>query len=118
MKFCKELGVKVINFEDLGSGAMHANAVINDLYDKKNDYNNHFWGSKYYCIRDEFLLSSPVEFREEVKDLGRRNKKNSRRIPSEMGHRNRISSKKTFISSKLPISLSPSSTTHLVFHFL
>lgn len=69
MKYCKNLGVRVINFEDLGTGAIYADAVINDLYDKQNDYKNHYWGSSYYCIRDEFLLSKPTELRKEVKEV-------------------------------------------------
>lgn len=69
IKFCKSLGVRVVNFEDLGSGAAFADAVINDLYDKRNDCKNHFWGSDYYCIRDEFLLAKPAEFRREVQEI-------------------------------------------------
>lgn len=69
IKLCKSTGVRVINFEDLGQGAKLADAVINDLYDKKNEYNNHYWGSEYYCIRDEFLLAKPSEFRECVEEV-------------------------------------------------
>lgn len=66
---CKKLGLRVVNFEDLGPGALHADVVINDLYEKQNDHNNHYWGSDYYCIRDEFLLAKPTEFHEKVKDV-------------------------------------------------
>lgn len=69
MKCCKNLDVKVVNFEDLGAGAIYADAVINDLYDRRNDYKNSYWGSDYYCIRDEFLLAKPTEFRAEVKEV-------------------------------------------------
>src|SRR5690606_10491791 len=69
IKHCKELGVRVVNFEDLGSGGPHADVVINDLYEMSNDYKNHYWGSSYYCIRDEFLLAKPAEFNEEVKEV-------------------------------------------------
>ncbi|MGM0843670.1 MAG: cytidylyltransferase domain-containing protein [Bacillota bacterium] len=69
IQYCKGLGVRVVNFEDLGSGAPFADAVINDLYEQRNDYKNHYWGSSYYCIRDEFLLAKPVEFNEEVKEV-------------------------------------------------
>lgn len=65
----KELGVRVINFEDLGTGANYADAVINDLYEKQRDGHNYFWGSKYYCIRDEFLLAKPKPFEEKVKEI-------------------------------------------------
>ncbi len=66
---CKSTGVRVINFEDLGQGARLADAVINDLYEKKNENDNHYWGSEYYCIRDEFLLATPSEFRADVKEV-------------------------------------------------
>jgi CMP-N-acetylneuraminic acid synthetase/spore coat polysaccharide biosynthesis predicted glycosyltransferase SpsG len=66
---CKTTGVRVVNFEDLGQGARLADAVINDLYEKKNEQNNYFWGSEYYCIRDEFLLAKPSEFRESVEEV-------------------------------------------------
>jgi CMP-N-acetylneuraminic acid synthetase/spore coat polysaccharide biosynthesis predicted glycosyltransferase SpsG len=69
MRRCKSTGARVINFEDLGQGARYADAVINDLYEKKNDRNNHYWGSDYYCIRDEFLLAKSSEFRENVKEV-------------------------------------------------
>lgn len=69
IQYCKELGIRVVNFEDLGTGAPYADAVINDLYEKQNDYKNHYWGSEYYCIRDEFLLAKPAKFRERVKEI-------------------------------------------------
>lgn len=69
IKKCKEICARVVNFEDLGTGAAFADAVINDLYDKKNDRKNHFWGSDYYCIRDEFLIAEPAEFKEDVKEV-------------------------------------------------
>jgi CMP-N-acetylneuraminic acid synthetase/spore coat polysaccharide biosynthesis predicted glycosyltransferase SpsG len=66
---CKSTGVRVVNFEDLGQGAKLADAVINDLYEKKNELSNHYWGSEYYCIRDEFLLAQPSVFRENVEEI-------------------------------------------------
>lgn len=69
MHSCRTTGVRVVNFEDLGQGARLADAVINDLYEKKNNQNNHYWGSEYYCIRDEFLLAKPSEFRESVEEV-------------------------------------------------
>jgi CMP-N-acetylneuraminic acid synthetase len=69
IEYCKSLGIRVVNFEDLGTGAKYADAVINDLYEKRNDYKNHYWGSDYYCIRDEFLLAQPAKFRESVKEI-------------------------------------------------
>lgn len=69
IKKCKSLNVRVVNFEDLGTGAEFADAVINDLYEKKNELKNHYWGSEYYCIRDEFLLSNQAEFKEKVSEV-------------------------------------------------
>lgn len=69
VSLCKSRNIRVINFEDLGPGAKFADAVINDLYEKKNDNSNHYWGSKYYFIRDEFLLANPSEFRENVEEV-------------------------------------------------
>lgn len=66
---CKRTGVRVVNFEDLGEGAIVADAVINDLYDEKYESKNHFWGSDYYLIRDEFLLAEPTKFNPEVKEV-------------------------------------------------
>lgn len=69
IKCCKKTGVRVVNFEDLGTGADYADAVINDLYEKQNDRQNYYWGSNYYCIRDEFLLAKPADFREDVREV-------------------------------------------------
>ena len=69
IKQCKKRNIRVINFEDLGEGGQYADAVINDLYEKQNSYKNYFWGSEYYCIKDEFLLSEPSEFRDEVEEI-------------------------------------------------
>lgn len=66
---CKSMGVRVVNLEDLGEGANYADVVINDLYEKQNNLKNHYWGSKYYCIRDEFLLANPSNFNKEIKEV-------------------------------------------------
>ena len=56
--FIKQLineGIKVINFEDLGSGAEHTNLTINEIYeDKLVKGNNILWGSEYFFLREEF----------------------------------------------------------------
>jgi len=69
MELCSDQDVRTINFEDLGEGAKYADAVINDLYEKSNHFENHFWGSDYYCIRDEFLIANPSEFNQEVEEV-------------------------------------------------
>lgn len=60
---------RVINFEDVGTGAKYADAVINALYEKGDKLHNEYYGSKYFCIRDEFLEEEPKEFSEEVKNI-------------------------------------------------
>lgn len=69
VQLLKSSGVRVVNFEDLGQGARLADAVINDLYEKKNQLEHHYWGCNYYCIRDEFLLAKPSGFREKVEEV-------------------------------------------------
>ena len=65
IKYCK----RVVNFEDVGSGAKYADAVINALYEKGEKLHNEYYGSKYFCIRDEFLEEHPKEFSEEVENI-------------------------------------------------
>lgn len=60
---------RVVNFEDVGQGAKYADAVINALYEKGEKLHNEYYGSKYFCIRDEFLEEEPKEFSEEVKNI-------------------------------------------------
>ena len=69
IKNLKQLNVKVVNFEDLGTGIELADVVINDLYEKSNEQANCYWGSEYYCVRDEFLITQPAPFNEEVKEV-------------------------------------------------
>jgi spore coat polysaccharide biosynthesis predicted glycosyltransferase SpsG/CMP-N-acetylneuraminic acid synthetase len=51
-------GVRVINFEDLGSGALHADVVVNDLYTHAQSATvkeHHIYsGPQYFCARPEF----------------------------------------------------------------
>lgn len=65
VKYCK----RVVNFEDVGKGAKYADAVINALYEKGEKLHNEYYGSKYFCIRDEFLEEHPKEFSEEVENI-------------------------------------------------
>ncbi|MCR5268126.1 MAG: UDP-2,4-diacetamido-2,4,6-trideoxy-beta-L-altropyranose hydrolase [Lachnospiraceae bacterium] len=65
VKYCK----RVVNFEDVGSGAKFADAVINALYEKGEKLHNEYYGSKYFCIRDEFLEEHPKEFSETVENI-------------------------------------------------
>ena len=47
----------IVNFEDLGSGARHANLVFNPIYSSKKIHSkNQFFGPTFACIRDEFRM--------------------------------------------------------------
>lgn len=56
-------GIKVINFEDLGSGTAHADLVVNALYPSIEPLPRIYSGYKYFCARDEFIntLSKKIE---------------------------------------------------------
>jgi len=64
----KEKGVRVVNFEDLGTGAYAADATVNALYDGDNT-ETIFFGSDYYLIRDEFVIAKPKEFCENPSEI-------------------------------------------------
>jgi CMP-N-acetylneuraminic acid synthetase/spore coat polysaccharide biosynthesis predicted glycosyltransferase SpsG len=57
IKKLKKLGLKVVNFEDLGKGALYADVVINALYPESKTLANHYFGPKYFCAREEFINS-------------------------------------------------------------
>ena len=64
VKNLKNNNIKVINFEDLGKGAIYTDFVINELYDKPMFSGlNIFWGSKYFFVRDEFNKIEPSKYR-------------------------------------------------------
>lgn len=69
MQMVTALVGRVVNFEDVGSGAKYADAVINALYEKGEKLHNEYYGSRYFCIRDEFLEEQPGEFSDEVKNM-------------------------------------------------
>src|SRR5690606_35078030 len=60
---------KVINFEDLGSGASIADLVFNAIYPENREYDHHYYGANYFLLRDEFLLSKPKVICEKVKKV-------------------------------------------------
>lgn len=64
-----EFAKRVVNFEDVGPGAKYADAVINALYEKGEKLHNEYYGSKYFCIRDEFLEEGPKDFCSEVENI-------------------------------------------------
>jgi CMP-N-acetylneuraminic acid synthetase/spore coat polysaccharide biosynthesis predicted glycosyltransferase SpsG len=59
----KDRGVTVINFEDLGEGARYADLVVNAIYPERHILPNHYYGQRYFCIRDEFLVTPATEIR-------------------------------------------------------
>lgn len=68
--FLKNNGIKVVNFEDLGCGAVHADITINELYDNpKFSGKNVLWGMDYFFVRDEFLKAKPCQFGSRVTDV-------------------------------------------------
>lgn len=60
---------RVVNFEDKGEGGSCADAVINALYKEEKRGGNYYWGEKYYCLRDEFILTPPRDFSEKVNNI-------------------------------------------------
>lgn len=65
-----ELGCRVVNFEDLGSGAPLADLTINELYEKPLLASpNIRWGWRYVTLRDEFNDVEPGEWRPTVKNI-------------------------------------------------
>ena len=65
----KYLAGRVVNFEDLGDGSRLADAVINALYERSMTGEKYYWGYKYYCLRDEFLITKPKAFSREVQNI-------------------------------------------------
>jgi CMP-N-acetylneuraminic acid synthetase/spore coat polysaccharide biosynthesis predicted glycosyltransferase SpsG len=53
----KKICSKVINFEDLGAGAVVSDLVFNAIYPENKEYKHHYYGADYFLLRDEFLLS-------------------------------------------------------------
>lgn len=65
----KSLKIKVINFEDLGSGAKNADLVINAMYPENETKERHYFGKNYFVLRDEFITLEPIQIRSEVKNI-------------------------------------------------
>jgi len=65
----KNLGIKVINFEDLGPGAKIADLVINPLYPEKFILPNHYFGHNYILLRDEFIYSPYKKIEDKVRNV-------------------------------------------------
>lgn len=58
----KDLNLKVVNFEDLGSGSEIADLVFNPIYENLSlSRENKFFGQKYFILRDEFIYTNEVK---------------------------------------------------------
>lgn len=65
----KSLVNRVVTLEDIGTGAELAHASINALYEDNTIGGNYYWGEKYVCLKDEFLIANPSEYSEQVKNI-------------------------------------------------
>lgn len=57
MQPLREAGCTLINFEDIGPGAALADLVINAMYPEGKILANHYFGAKYFILKDEFLFT-------------------------------------------------------------
>ncbi len=65
-----ESGCLLINFEDLGPGATLADLVVNAMYPEERIVPGHYFGHRYFCLRNEFLLTGErVEIRPAVTNV-------------------------------------------------
>lgn len=60
---------RVVNFEDKGSGALVADAVVNAIYDNEPERENLYSGFKYFVIREEFLRAQKNIFNPKIKNV-------------------------------------------------
>lgn len=59
----------LINFEDLGEGTSYAHLVINAMYPEGKIMTGHYFGAKYFILRDEFLFTHNKRVEENVKKV-------------------------------------------------
>lgn len=64
----KQKGISVINFEDEGTGAPHADLVINALYESAKSPNM-LAGHEYFSLRSEFYSAPAYTLRERVENV-------------------------------------------------
>jgi spore coat polysaccharide biosynthesis predicted glycosyltransferase SpsG len=65
----KEAGIRVVNFEDEGSGAGEADLVVNALYSGRGRDARFLYGPRYFCLRDEFVSGRRNVFRPQAHSL-------------------------------------------------
>ncbi len=70
IKTLKASSIKVVNFEDLGTGSALTDLTINELYEKPADSSkNILWGHNYFFLRDEFLERKSNKFPESIENI-------------------------------------------------
>lgn len=68
MKLLREnTSAVIVNFEDLGEGAKYADLVFNALYEFSSPPPKHYYGYKYFILRDEFRLFPIKEYDSNVR---------------------------------------------------
>jgi spore coat polysaccharide biosynthesis predicted glycosyltransferase SpsG/CMP-N-acetylneuraminic acid synthetase len=66
----KRKGIKVVNFEDLGTGVKYANLVFNEIYNEPLlEHTNIYWGYEWYFLRDEFENANINKFKKKVEKI-------------------------------------------------
>jgi len=66
MRAMRERRWRVVNFEDMGPGIAHADAVINALYEAPHHAPHVHTGADWYCLREEFYSASRRDVRPTV----------------------------------------------------
>lgn len=70
MQTITDLGFRVVNFEDLGTGSPHADLVINDMYEAAEPTLPHVLsGASYSVLRDEFYSAKCIDVRSDVQNI-------------------------------------------------
>jgi len=69
IKEIKSHGWRVVNFEDMGDGVGHADAVINALYEAPHPSEHVYTGCDYYCLREEFHSIKRRKAKEKVDNV-------------------------------------------------
>jgi len=70
IKTLKTSSIKVVNFEDLGTGSALTDLTINELYEKPKDPSkNILWGHNYFFLRDEFLERKSNKFPKSIENI-------------------------------------------------
>ena len=60
---------KIVNFEDDGEGAYHADLVFNALYNQDNRPGKFYYGEKYFIAAKMFMMYEPITVKDEVKNV-------------------------------------------------